>query len=420
MAKKKIEKPKREVTKRQLSQWQRQKRRQRIIFGSGVLIIVAVLGILISGWYINQYQPLRQTVIRVNDTEYNMSYYIKMLKYYGRGQPPGYMSYLAGEVVRAIEQNELIRQEAVELGLSVSNEEVDDELKSRDPPLSKDYREPVRAGMLVKKLLEEYFEQKLPASAEHRHIMAMLLESKGQVYEVRDRVEGGESFSELTGELSLDDFTRANEGDFGWRPEGVLSIMLNSSTLEVSAFGLEAGELSQPIYDEAQTKNVGYWIIRVLERKEEPKEAHVQAILLGSEDEAQRVRDRLEAGENFATLATELSQHGASKSGGGELGWLVPDMVSPAFDEFAFDSEVELRTLSEPIRDELAITKGGYWLINILDIDNKKIEAENRDLLKAKLFDDWVQGLWDDSQNEVESFLDEGMKAWAVARATSG
>ena len=208
MAKKKIEKPKREVTKRQLSQWQRQKRRQRIIFGSGVFIIVAVLGILISGWYINQYQPLRQTVIRVNDTEYNMSYYIKMLKYYGRGQPPGYMSYMAGEVVRAIEQNELIRQEAVGLGISVSNEEVNDELKSRDPPLSKDYREPVRAGMLVKKLLDEHFEQKLPASAEHRHIMAMLLESESQVYEVRDRVESGESFSELTGELSLEDVPR--------------------------------------------------------------------------------------------------------------------------------------------------------------------------------------------------------------------
>ena len=418
MTKKRIEKPQREVTKRQLSQWQRQKKRQRIIFGSGAFIIIAVLGILIAGWYISQYQPLRQTVIRVNDTEYNMSYYIKMLKYYGGGQSPNYMSYLADEVVRVIEQHELIRQEAMELGISVSNEEVDDERKSRDPPLSKDYRDPVRAEMLVKKLLDEYFEQKVPVSAEHRHIMAMLLESESQVYEVRDRLQSGESFGELTSELSLEDFSKANDGDFGWRPEGVLSIMLNSPTLEVNVFSLEAGELSQPIYDEAQIKNVGYWIIRVLERKEETQEAHVQAILLGSEEEARRVRDRLEAGENFPTLAAELSQHGASKVSEGDLGWLIPDMVTPAFDEFAFDSEVELRTLSEPIRDELAITKGGYWLIRVLDIDNKKIEDENRDLLKAKLLDEWVEELWNNPQNEVESFLDDEMKAWAVGQAT--
>ena len=127
MAKKKVEKPKREVTKRQLSHWQQQKKRQRIILGVGTFIIATVLGIVAAGWYINQYQPLHQTVIRVNNTEFNMDYYIKMLKYYGRGQSPSYLSYLADEVVRVIEQHELIRQEAMELGISVSDDEVDDE-----------------------------------------------------------------------------------------------------------------------------------------------------------------------------------------------------------------------------------------------------------------------------------------------------
>ena len=89
MVKKKIEKPKREVTRRQLSRWQLQKRRQRILLGSGILIICAVIGLIGAGiyhqWYIPEYKPLHQTVITVNDTEFDMDYYIKMIKYYGQG-----------------------------------------------------------------------------------------------------------------------------------------------------------------------------------------------------------------------------------------------------------------------------------------------------------------------------------------------
>ena len=98
MAKKKVEKPKREVTKRQLSQWQRQRRRQRIILGLGIFIVAAVLGIMGAGWYISHYQPRHQIVISVNDTKFNMDYYIKMLKYYGEGMPTQYMQFMADEV----------------------------------------------------------------------------------------------------------------------------------------------------------------------------------------------------------------------------------------------------------------------------------------------------------------------------------
>ena len=123
MAKKKVVKPKREVTKRQLSRWQKQKRIQRIIFGLGILVIVAVLGIVGAGvynrWYIPEYKPLHQTVIGVNDTKFDMDYYVKMLKFYGSGMPMQQMYSLADEVVMLIERNELVRQGAMKLGISV-------------------------------------------------------------------------------------------------------------------------------------------------------------------------------------------------------------------------------------------------------------------------------------------------------------
>ena len=167
MAKKKqVEKPKREVTKRQLSRWQQQKKRQRIIFGSAILVIVAVLSIVGFGvynrWYLVEYKPLHETVIEVNETKFDMNYFINMLEYYyymyfaGEGIPIEYMVYMADDIVEGIEQNELIRQGAMELGISVSDDEVDEILESNDPPISKDYRDVVRTQMLLLRMRDEY------------------------------------------------------------------------------------------------------------------------------------------------------------------------------------------------------------------------------------------------------------------------
>jgi len=418
LAKKKQQKPKREVTKRQLSQWQRQKRRQRFILGLGILIIVAALVTVGAGWYITQYQPMHETVITVNDTSFNMKYYINMLKLYGQGQPADYLFFLADEMVIIIERNELIRQGALKLGISVSNEEVNEELKNLDLPTSRDYRDLLRVEMLKTKLRDEYFEHQVPLYAEQRHILVMFLESESQATEVRARLEAGEDFAELAGELSLESISEAEKGDIGWRPKDVLPELLNTSIPGDYAFDAQVGVLSQPIYDEARTKGVGYWLVKVSERGEDSDLVHVQAMLLGSEVEAQGVRARLEAGEDFAALAEELSQHEGSKESGGDLGWLTPGSMSPAFDEFAFNSEVELETVSEPIGDDAVVTTGGYWLIKLLDKDdNRKIEDDDRILLKAKALDEWVSSLWDDPENKIESYLDEDKKSWAILKA---
>ncbi len=423
MAKKKVEKPKREVTKRQLSHWQQQKKRQRIILGLGSFVVAVVLVVIGVGWYIGYYQPMHQVVIRVNNTEFNMNYYIKMLKFYGEGWPVQYMDALANEVVVVIERNELVRKGALKLGITVSDKEVDEKLKSYDPPLSKDYRDIARTELLRSKLLDRHFEQEVPVFAEQRHIMAMFLESESQATELRTRVEAGEDFAELAGEFSLDGLSKDKKGDLDWHPEDVLAELLATSIPGEHAFGSEVGVLSQPIYDETKTKSVGYWLVKILDRKQEPEQLHIQAILLGSEKEAQDVRARLEVGEDFTTLAQELSQHNATKESGGDFDWVSPEDVMPgsAFAAWADIFESETGAISEPIRDDTAVTTGGYWLLKVLaKEDNKQISDDDRDLLKARALDEWVFSLWYDPGNEVNSYLDDEMREWAIAKATEG
>lgn len=419
MAKKKTDKPRRVVTKRQLSRWQQQEKRRRIILGLGIFLIVAVIAIMGVGWFTNQYQPLHQTAIRVNNTEFSMKYYIEMLKLQGREPPTQYMQYLADIVLRNIERDELIRQGALKLGFSVSDEKVKERLKDADLPINDALKDLTRTQILVNKLRDEYFEPQVPISGEQRHIRAMLLESEPQADEVRARLRNGESFAELAGELSLEALSKAKKGDLGWHPENILKEMLGTSVPEDYAFSVEPGMLSLPLHDEEIEKAVGYWLLKVLKRDEESEEAHVLAILLGSEAEAQAVRDRLEAGEDFATLADELSQLNAPGENGGDLGGVTPGMMSPAFDEFVFNPELELETLSQPIRDEDITTKGGYWLVKLVDKeDNRQIEDDDRNFLKTKALEEWVSSLLSDPANQIDdSYLDAEKKAWAIEQA---
>ncbi len=253
--------------------------------------------------------------------------------------------------------------------------------------------------------------------------MAMFLESESQATEIRARVQTGEDFAELAGGLSLESFSKDKKGDLGWHPEDVLAELLATSMPGEYAFGSEVEVLSQSIYDETKTKSVGYWLVEISDRQQEPEQVYVQAILLGSEEEARDVNARLEDGEDFTALAKEFSQHEATKESGGDFSWLSLEDVaqSSAFAAWADIFELETGVVSEPIRDDTAVTTGGYWLIKVLGKeDNKQISDDDRNLLKARALDEWVLSLWYYYEDEIYNYLTDEMREWAIARAAEG
>ncbi len=426
MAKKKQERPRYEPTRRQRSRWKQQKRRQRIIFGVAILIVVAVLSVIgvgvYQGWYVSDYKPLHEIVLEVNGTKFNMEYYINMLKYHTQDMSPDFAYYMASYVVDAIESNELVRQEAEALGITVSDEELDELINAIVPPPEEGYRDAIAAEFLLLKMRDEYFEEQVPKYADQRHIMAMFLESEAQANEVIDRIEAGEDFTALAAALSLDEVTKEAEGDLGWRPLGVLPFVVESTVLEESAFSAEVGVLSQPILEETKSKQVGYWLIEVIEVDEtvDPIKATVRRILVGSEQEALDIRDRIEAGEDFAELAAEFSLDTLSNTAGGEI-TLSPLESTAAFDAYVFDSEVEWGVLSQPIRDTDGSSTGGYWLIEVVaSEENREIDDENRLILKNDALSNWVEELKNNPENNIVNHLDEEKMQWAVSYIMGG
>jgi parvulin-like peptidyl-prolyl isomerase len=417
--KKKIERPKRKSTKRQLSRWQKQKRRQRFIIGVGISVIIVALGLVGAGiyyqWYVPQEKPFKETVLEVNDTRFDMAYFIDNLKYQLEGLSPELVSYYLDIIAEGIQQNELIRQEALELGITISDTEVEEEIKNGELPDTRAVRDITRTQLLVQKLREGYFNEQVPVSTEQRHIMAMFLESEVQANEVRERLLDGEDFGQLTGELSLEGYTQENNGDLGWRPEGIINGLLLTSILEEYVFRYPVGVVAVPVCEAEKTKELGYWLIEVLERNEETGETHVQAMMLASEEEAQMIVSRLSDGEDFTELAGEYSQSW-SEENGADFGWLAEGDVSDAFSEFVFNPETELNTVSEPIRDEDISTKGGCWLFKVPDSGVREISDEDRDVLIEQAMQDWLESLFEDPENIVFSFLDDEMREFAIKK----
>jgi parvulin-like peptidyl-prolyl isomerase len=277
----------------------------------------------------------------------------------------------------------------------------------------------VENQLLVQKLREDYFAEQVPTSAHQWHVMVMLLENEVASANVTARLDAGESFAELAGELSLNPYSRSQEGDFGWLPESILRNTFNTGDTADLIMSAGVGNVSGT-YDEEVYKGVGYWLVKVVSRDLEAEEADVHAMFLGSADEAVEVRDSLEEGEDFGDLAAEFSQLPGAEDDRGNLGTIIEGEYPNVFDEYVFAEGTELGTVSQPIRDETVSTQGGYWLFKVVDEDNNRpLSEDHRSTLVEEAMNEWISSLWDNPDYEIDdSYLTENPenKAWAVQK----
>jgi len=393
-------------TKHQLSKWQRQMKIRRIVIIAAVVFLVGISSWIGYGFYKDRRDdPLRQVVIKVNDVQFNMEYFVDMLNLYTTGVNATelyyYGSYFAGLVADTIINAESLKQAAEEeLGIEVTADEVSAELEERGMPDDKVYRDLITATLLEEKV-GEHFDPGVNATMEQADAQVMLLESQEVVDDVMARIEAGGNFTALAEEFSR---SRSVEHDLGWLPE---ELMPNTSIAN-AAFSLAPGNVSQPIYDGNATKNIGYWLIEVTGAQNETIDA--QVMLLGSEAEAERLRAELAAGGNFSALAGNHSQH-QSKTNGGKLDGLERgDMRSTAFDQVAFN--ITPNQVSEPVKDESVQTTGGYWIVKVVDRGDSQIDEQTRQALENKRYNDWLEAWKEDST--IENLLDEDKSAWAI------
>jgi len=77
------------------------------------------------------------------------------------------------------------------------------------------------------------------------------------------------------------------------------------------------------------------------------EQVHLHIILLETYEDAEKIRARWEAGEDFADLAREVSLDEESREKGGDLGWFPRGVLPPGLDYAAFNLSTD--NVSEPL-----------------------------------------------------------------------
>jgi parvulin-like peptidyl-prolyl isomerase len=422
LAKKSTEKPKKVVTRRQLSHLQRQKRRHRIILTLGISVIAVVVILVTLGvyfnWYVPEEKPMNTTVLEVNDASFDMRYFIDTLKYQ-LGDYTYYAQYFIDSSLQYIQEYELIKQHATEMGYSVTEAEIDERLAETGYENNEVARDVAESALLMLQLRDDYFSPQLEDTAAQRHVLAMFLESQAQVAEVEQRLDDGESFSDLAAELSLDSTTQEASGDLDWHPEGILPSILGNDVLNESAFHSQVSDANYSVYDKNKTKSLGYWLIKVLQRDDDPEEgaaADIQAILVSSEEEAREVLDRTNAGEEFEDLAEEYSQRG-SEGSKANMGTIKEDstMAAEVLD-YIFAEDTQMGEVSQPIADSETSTSGGYWLYRVTGEEDREISEDDRTILINTLAEEWLLAIKEDPETVINTYMDDELIEFAVRK----
>lgn len=183
-----------------------------------------------------------------------------------------YLSDARRDVLEGMIDGALIEQEAVALGVTLTDEELDQLVQSEVESgggqeafeewlratgfTEGDFREMLRQSMISQQVLE-IVTAEIGTEAEQVHIRLITVDSEEAALEIQTLLQDGADFAALARERSLDLATKENGGDLGWFPRGLVA-----PALENAAFGLQPGQVSDVI-----RLGDGYHIIQLVERE---------------------------------------------------------------------------------------------------------------------------------------------------------
>lgn len=234
----------------------------------------------------------------------------------------------------------------------------------------------------------------------------MVSASEKEAQDIYEQLQSGADFSQMAISHSNDQ-SALQGGDIGWRKLAQLPELFSRQLVD-----LPVGGVSKPFRSGA-----GFHIIKNMEQRgggeqlvEQTKARHILVKTSEIMDDQQarnkllELRKRIENGEDFAKLARENSEDTGSMLSGGDLGWAMPGMFVPIFEETMANSSIG--QISEPFKSQF-----GWHILQVQerrseDMSNQMKRNQAANLIRSRRFDEefqmWLTQIREEAYVEVK------------------
>lgn len=214
-----------------------------------------------------------------------------------------------------------------------------------------------------------------------------------QANDIYQKLQSGSDFSQMAISYSNDQ-AALQGGDIGWRKLAQLPELFGNQMMN-----LGVGQVSKPFRSGA-----GFHILKNIEQRgggeQLVEQTHARHILVKTSeimDDAQArqklldLKARIEKGEDFGKLARENSEDTGSMLSGGDLGWSMPGMFVPEFEEAMENTAAG--DITRPFKSQF-----GWHILQVMerrkeDMSDKMKRNQAANVLRSRRFDEEFQ-LW--------------------------
>jgi len=338
-----------------------------------------------------QQQYANENGVRVDDTQLNLAItriaqqnnFPSLAEFRAKLEADGVDYKKFREEIRSEIISTRLREREVESKLVISDAEVDDYLANK-----------ARIGSAGEEFHIAHILVLVPEQASADKIQA----ARERAEQALDKLKGGADFAQVAAGTS-DAKDALNGGDLGWRSsDSIPPLFMNELQ------NMKPGQISALLRSPS-----GFHILKLVDKRSSNApvvitQTHARHILIKTSEimpaeEAKKrimeIKQRIDAGADFAEQAKRYSQDGSAQQGG-DLDWLSPGQTVPEF-------EAEMNKL-KPGQMGVVQTQFGWHLIQVLERRNTDVsEQQKRQQARIAIgnfksdeqFQDWLRQLRD-------------------------
>lgn len=406
-------------TKKHLARQEKERRYTRYIIITAIVVGVVVVGLLLWGMLQSSVIQPRQTVadvngenistgewqaqtrfargniisnanyalntaLQFNDTTY-LSYFAQQLNQYKSQLDP---ATLGKQVLDQMVDNIIIEKEAEKLGVSVSDEEVDEAIQSAFGFYPNGTPTPQPTLVINPTSTLNPLQQTLTAPTATPVITATAtalptLAATATPISTLEATAVVTSTAQVSPTSTAGPTLEPTEVPTAtpYTEEGFKQLYSDRLAEFKTNYNVDEKTIRSLFYFDVLRNKVKDVVLADLEPSRQ--EVWARHILVADEVVAKDLNDRLQAGEDFCKLAADNSTDESNKFSCGDLGWFPKGQMVAAFEDAAFT--MEPGDISEPVQTEF-----GWHIIQVLGNEVRPISESDLSTLKQTKFNEWL------------------------------